>query len=148
MQKVKQISFFARNCPGVLTDIVRALAAKGVNILAVSVADTVDHAVIRLVCDQSGMARTILEGMGLLVVETDVLCVEMENKPGALATLSAALYKAKMNIEYLYGSSPKGGRSVIYFRVENVDRAIKALSGTGKSAMFAAVKVGKPAKKK
>jgi hypothetical protein len=102
MRIAKQLSVFLENKPGTLSDVCEALAVDGVNILALSVSDTVDHAVVRLVVDQPEKAAHILGEAGLLVVENEVLMAEVPNRPGTLAAVAAAMAEADLNIEYAY----------------------------------------------
>ena len=126
MKIVRQLSIFLKNEPGVLAEVSSALAEKGVNLLALSVSDTVDHAVVRMVVSDPPAARDVLEERGTLVIETDVLAIEMPNEPGALAEASRKLAGAGVNIEYAYGSA-SGDGAVLYMRVSSVDAAKKAL---------------------
>lgn len=127
MQVAEQLSIFLANRPGVLASVCKALAEAGVNILALSVSDTVDHAVVRLIPGDSQKARDVLEKGGALVVETEVLCVELEDRPGALAGLAQRLAEANVNIEYAYGSADSGGNGVLIMRVSDLGAAKKAL---------------------
>jgi hypothetical protein len=104
-----------------------ALGSHGVNLRGLSVSDTVDHAVVRLVVDDPLKAIHILGEHGALVVETDVLAVKLEHKPGALAKLASRLARAKINIEYAYGTAD-GGLATIYLRVSDPVRAEQLLA--------------------
>jgi hypothetical protein len=109
--------------------VAQALAEAGVNIRAMSVSDTVDHAVVRLVPTDPALARDVLEKNGALVVETDVLLVPLADKPGELAAAAASLAEADVNIEYLYGSVSSGqSKGTLVVRVSDMDRATKALA--------------------
>jgi hypothetical protein len=129
VEVVEQLSVFLENKPGVLARVCRALAEAGINLRALSVSDTVDHAVVRFIPDDAGKARDILEKGGALVVETDVLCVEREDHPGALAVMAEDLAKASVNIEYAYGSTASGA-GVLVLRVDDIDAARRALGGS------------------
>jgi hypothetical protein len=130
MEVASQLSIFLENRPGVLARVCEALSEAGVNLRAVSVSDTVDHAVVRLVPAEARRAHDVLERGGALVVETDVLCVRLPNKPGALADLSRKFAKAGVNIEYAYGSAPeKDAEGIVVFRVNDIDKARAALGG-------------------
>jgi hypothetical protein len=123
----KQLSIFLENKPGVLAEVCKTLGAHDINIRGLSVSDTVDHAVVRLVVDDPQKAIHILGEHGALVVETDVLAVKMANEPGELARLAAGLARANVNIEYAYGTS-NSGLGTVFFRVSDVKKALKALS--------------------
>ena len=127
MEILEQLSIFLANRPGVLARVTHALAEEGINLKAMSVSDTVDHAVVRMVPDDPRKARDVLERGGALVVETEVLCVELADHPGALAELSDKLARADVNIEYAYGSASSGGVSLIV-RVSDVAAARGALA--------------------
>jgi hypothetical protein len=126
MPVVRQLSIFLANKPGVLGRLCRTFAENEINIQAISVSDTVDHAVVRLVTSNPAKARGLLEDAGVLVVDTDVLALSLPDKPGALATLAQKLAKAKINIEYSYGTT--GGKDGVFImRVSDIKRAKKLL---------------------
>ncbi len=128
MEVAEQLSVFLENKPGVLASVCSALGEAGVNLRAISVSDTVDHAVVRLVTTDSGLARSILERGGALVVETNVLLLTLANKPGALADVASKLSEAKVNIEYSYGSAGGDDAGVLVIRVDDVEKGEAALS--------------------
>ena len=124
MEVAEQLSIFLENKPGVLARVCEALAEAGVNIRAVCVADTVDHAVVRLVAADSPRARDILERGGALVVETDVIMLCVPNRPGSLAGIARKLAAAEVNIEYAYGSTDPGRpEGILVLRVDDIERA-------------------------
>ncbi|MCX7804478.1 MAG: ACT domain-containing protein [Planctomycetota bacterium] len=124
----RQLSVFMANKPGVLAKLCESLAEHDVNIMAISVSDTVDHAVVRLIVSDPRKALDILESHNMLIVETDVLLVPVRNKPGELASLSRKLARARINIEYAYGSATnEGSESFLVLRVSDVAKARKAL---------------------
>lgn len=123
----KQLSLFLSNQPGMLNKVVATLAADRINILAITISDTVDHAVIRLVVDRPERALAILEERDVLVVETEVLVVSLANRPGALADLSGRFAAAGVNIEYAYGSTGGAGRHVLVFRLSDLKKGIRVL---------------------
>ena len=100
MPVMKQLSVFLENKPGVLARLCRSFAQHKINLQGISVSDTVDHAVVRLITSDSSAARALLEGAGVLVVETDVLALALPDRPGELGKIAGALAKAKVNIEY------------------------------------------------
>ena len=128
MIETKQLSVFLANKPGVLAKLCDSLAEQDINIMAISVSDTVDHAVVRLILSDPRKAMDVLEAHNMLTVETDVLLVPIRNKPGQLASMSRKLAKAKVNIEYAYGSAAGGGSdSFLVLRVSDIAKAKKAL---------------------
>ncbi len=124
----KQISIFLANRPGTLADICEELQEQNINILAMTVSDTVDHAVVRMLVDKPGEAIHRLEEKGLLVVENDVLTVDLENKPGALAELARELADHGINIEYSYcTASPAQQKGLMIIRMSQPDQALELL---------------------
>jgi len=93
MHVASQLAVFLENKPGTLARLCEALAQKQINLLALTVSDTVDHAVVRIVVDRPSEALSVLEDAGMLVVATDVLVVEVPNRPGGLADSAARLEK-------------------------------------------------------
>src|SRR4051812_15701276 len=126
MPVVKQLSIFLENKPGVMARLCETFSEQKVNIEGLSVSDTVDHAVVRLITNDPDKARTILEDAGVLVVETDVLALALPDKPGQLAAIARKLSKAKVNIEYAYGTTESDGGMLI-MRVSDIKKARKIL---------------------
>jgi hypothetical protein len=126
----KQLSIFLENKPGVLSEVCKALGTRDINIRGISVSDTVDHAVVRLIVDKPQEALHVLGEHGALVVETDVLEVKLDNRPGELARLAAKFARGKLNIEYAYGTAD-GGQATVFIRVSDLKKAVQLL-GSGK----------------
>ena len=130
MQIAKQLAIFLENRPGMMARVCDALSAAGINIYALTVSDTVDHAVIRMVVSDAQKALYLFEQHGTLVVEDDVLLVEADNKPGALAKLCHRLADAKINIEYCYCATiPSAKKGLLVLRTSNAQKALKVLNG-------------------
>ncbi len=128
MQVRKQLSVFLENTPGVLAKVASDLADHNVDILGMTVSDTVDHAVVRLIVSDPEKAIDVLESAGQLVVESEVLVVELTNKRGALEHLAETLAKARINIEYAYGTvGSREKKGVLIVRVSDSKRALKVL---------------------
>lgn len=128
MQIVTQLAVFLENRPGTLARVCDSLGAAGVNIHALATSDTVDHTVLRMVVNDPRRALFLFEEHHVLVVESDVLMLDADNKPGSLAEAARRLSKARINIEYLYcATSPKTRRGVIILRVSNPKKALAAL---------------------
>jgi hypothetical protein len=123
----KQLSIFLENKPGVLAEVARTLGDQGVNLRGLSVSDTVDHAVVRIIVTDPQKAIHILGEHGLLVVETDVLAVKLADQPGKLAELATQLARNNVNIEYAYGSSDDA-QATVFFRVSDVKKAVRILT--------------------
>jgi len=124
----KQLAVFLENRPGALATMCETLAEADINLLALTVSDTVDHAVVRVVTDQPDQAIHLLGEAGMLVVESDVVVVEVPNKPGTLADVARRLADNNINIEYAYCTateSAAGGALVL--RVRDPQRAMEVL---------------------
>jgi len=132
MEITSQLAIFLENKPGALGRVCETLLEDDISILAVSVADGVDHAVVRLVVDAPSRAIHLLEERGILVSENDVILLNAKNRNGMLLEVTRRLSRAKVNIEYLYftvRSSQKVG--VMVLRPSNVNKAVAALQDLG-----------------
>ena len=130
MDIVKQLALFLANKPGTLGEVCDELANAKINIYALSISDTVDHSVVRMVVSDTNKALMILGERGVLVVESDVLMIENNNKPGTLARIAHKLADAKVNIEYAYlATSPNSVKGLLILRPSNVKKALHALAG-------------------
>ncbi len=129
MEIVKQLSVFLDNKPGTLAKVCEALAAAKINIYALTISDTIDHAVVRMVVSDPITALHIFGERGVLVVESDVLMLDNSNKPGALAIIAERLGKARINIEYAYlATSPGAKLGLLILRVKNPEKALTVLT--------------------
>jgi hypothetical protein len=127
-QIVPQFSVFLVNKPGVLAQLTKALAAEKVNITAMTLVDSQEHGVLRLVVGNPEVARAVLNKLNLPMTETEVLCLEMNNRPGALADIAELLAKEHLNINYAYVSSgAPGGHTTGIFKVNDVKKAVHLL---------------------
>lgn len=130
MPIVKQLTILLENTPGALAKVCSGLATKDINILAISVFDTIDSGIIRMLVSDPAHAKTVLVESGFNVIETDVLAVEMTDKPGTLAEIGIQLSKARINIEYAYASvAQENGKSLGIFWVSNLKKASEILEG-------------------
>ncbi len=128
MKIVKQLSIFLENKPGTLSKVCRALAHEGINLYAMTVSDTMDHAVIRIVVSDPDKAMRMFESSGVLVVETDVVQIPLQNEPGQLAKLSDKLSLAHINIDYAYCAAREDQKSgVLILRVSDPKKALEVL---------------------
>jgi hypothetical protein len=129
MQLAKQLAIFLENKPGTLARVTGAFAKNKINILALTVSDTVDHAVLRVVVDNPDGATHLLETSGVLVVEREVIVIEGGARPGELAKIAQCLADHGINIEYTYGSvSPGAKKGLLVLRTTDNKRAIKAVN--------------------
>jgi hypothetical protein len=125
----KQFTVFLINKPGRLAQVCSELARHKVNIIALTVMDTTEHGVLRMVVEQPDQAREILAALNLEVTETDVLVVEMPNRPGAMAAVTEQLAHDHINIHYAYVSSgAAGGRTLGVFKVSDLRKAEKVIT--------------------
>lgn len=130
--RVEQIAVFMENKSGKLAEITSILADNSINIRALSVADTADFGILRLIVDNSEKAKTVLKAEGFTVGKTNVLAVEVPDKTGGLATVLKAIEAAGLNVEYMYAFVNKTGENaVLIFRFEDMDKAITSLQNDG-----------------
>jgi len=130
--RVEQISIFLENKAGRLAEVTRILSEAGVNIRALSLADTSDFGILRLIVDNNDKAKTALKEQGLTVGKTDVVAVEVDDRPGGLSLILNILSKEQINVEYMYAFVQHSGKdAVIIFRFDNIDAAIKLLMENG-----------------
>jgi len=126
---VEQLAVFIANKPGTLVEVCEALAGDRVNIYGLTISDTVDHAVVRMVVSDTRKALAIFESRGTLVVETEVIMIENDNKPGSLSRIAKALASHKINIEYAYlASMPTAKKGLLILRVQDPRKVLKLLS--------------------
>lgn len=129
LETATQLAVFLENRPGALARVCQALAKSGINIHALTVSDTVDHSVVRMIVSEPTKALMLLGERGVLAFENDVLLIDAANEMGVLGKIAEALSRAEVNIEYAYlatgGQSPKG---IIVLRPSNVEKARAALS--------------------
>ncbi len=132
MKKVTQVSVFAENSAGQLHQVLKPLAAAGVNLRAFSVAEAPDFGVLRFIVDDPDKALKALEQAGFRVSLTPVLAVELEDKPGALESLCGALAAEGINIDYMYafvGHDPT--KAVTLVRTDDLERTETVLEAAG-----------------
>jgi hypothetical protein len=126
--KLKQLSLFLENKPGALSTPVQLLANAKINILTLSIAETAQYGILRLVVRDWRGAKALLEQKGLLVKVTDMLAIEVADRPGGLAEILLALEQAGINVEYMYAFTLKReSKGVLLFRFDDPDKAIEVL---------------------
>ncbi|MDA8334101.1 MAG: ACT domain-containing protein [Peptococcaceae bacterium] len=130
---VNQISIFVPNKAGWLGKVSRLLGDHGVNIRALSIADTTDFGILRLIVSDPARTGSVLREAGLTATITEVVAVAVEDRPGGLATALRALEDKGIGIEYLYGFvvQKEGDQALVVLRVEDVTAAEGALAGAG-----------------
>lgn len=130
--KVQQISVFLENKSGRLAQLTEILGNNGINIRALSIADTSDFGILRLIVSNPLQASNILKNADFTVSVTDVIAVEVKDVPGGLAAVLKILESANINIEYLYAFLEKSSNdALVVFRVEQIDDAIQLLAKSG-----------------
>jgi hypothetical protein len=130
--RVEQISVFLENKAGRLAEATGELARAGVSIRALTLADTSDFGVLRLIVDDNDKARRALKDGGFTVTKTDVVAVEVPDRPGGLHEILALLDGAGVNVEYMYAFvSRAGGNAVMIFRFDDLDEAVGVLTANG-----------------
>jgi hypothetical protein len=130
--RVEQISVFLENKAGRLAEVARILAEAGINIRALSLADTSDFGILRLIVNDNNKAKEALKQHGFTVGKTDVVAVEVEDRPGGLHRILDVLFKSNVNVEYMYAFvQQSGNNAVIIFRFDNLDEAVKVLQANG-----------------
>jgi hypothetical protein len=128
MELVTQLALFLENKPGTLAAVCDALAEAKINIYALTISDTVDHAVVRMVVSDTEKALSIFEAHGTLVVENDVLMIEHDNRPGTLSDIAKKLAAKKVNIEYAYlTGGPHLRKGLLILRPDNIKKASELL---------------------
>ncbi len=130
--KVEQISIFIENKFGRLAEVTRVLGESGVNIRALSLADTSDFGILRLIVNKTDQAKAVLKEKGFTVNKTDVVAVEVPDRPMGLCGILQILDQGKVNVEYMYAFVERcGENAVIIFRFDNTEEAIEVLTNGG-----------------
>jgi hypothetical protein len=126
--KAEQISIFLENKAGRLSEVTGILAQAGVNIRALSLADTTDFGVLRLIVDNNQKAEEALKEAGFTVRITHVVAVEVDDRPGGLHFILDALTQAGINVEYMYAFvQQSGSNAIMIFRFDQLEPAIDVL---------------------
>jgi hypothetical protein len=130
--KIQQISLFAENKPGHIAAPVRLLAQEGIDIRSMYLADTQQYGILRMIVSDWQKAARVLEAQEFVVKVTEVLAVEVPDRPGGLADVLGALEGTGINIEYMYGFPyPIGDEAILIFRFADPDAAIALLQAAG-----------------
>ena len=131
--KIRQLSLFLENRPGQLRVPCKVLGDAGIDILTMSLADTQQFGILRLVVKDWEGAKKILEGAGIVVNVTDVLAVEVPDRPGGLAAVLESFEKSGLGIEYMYAlaARERGPHATLIFRLADPARASRLLEDAG-----------------
>ena len=130
--KVEQISVFLENRAGRLSEVTQTLEDNGINIRALSLADTSDFGILRLIVSDNEKAKTALKERGFTVGRTTVVPVEVQDSPGGLNAILGILSSNGINVEYMYAFVQQSGKNaVLIFRFDRTDQAIETLQENG-----------------
>jgi len=136
--KVKQISVFLENTTGRLAEVTKVLGEGGVNLRAISIADTADFGILRLIVDTPEKTMDLLKNAGFTAKITEVIGVLVDDQPGGLMKIMDIFNDEGVNIEYLYSSLINTeGSAVVIFRVEDIDHGLKIVEKSGLKAIAA-----------
>src|SRR5438477_13211743 len=128
IESATQLAVFLANRPGALARVCEALAKAEINIDALATSDTVDHSVVRKVVSNPTKALMLLGEAGVLALESDVLMIETDNKPGVLARIAERLAESEVNIEYSdLARIPQAAEGLIILRLSDVEKAQNVL---------------------
>lgn len=122
---VKQISVFLPNKPGILAKFSKVLLENDINMKAMTVSETADKGLLRMVVDKTDEAIKLLKKQNYLVVVEDVLAVEIPERPGGLYDIAEILGEHDINIEYIYSSTLVKAESLIVLKVDKIEKAIE-----------------------
>ena len=130
--KVEQISIFLENKAGRLAEVTGILGKAGINIRALALADTSDFGILRLIVNDHEKAKQVLKEHGFTVGRTEVVAVEVEDRPGGLNNILQILFENGINVEYMYAFVQQSGQNaVIIFRFDDIDNAVDVLMQNG-----------------
>jgi hypothetical protein len=133
---IKQISLFLENKPGHLNAICRTLADARINIVTLSLADTQQFGIVRLIVEEWQRAQTVLEAAGYVVNVRDVVAATVRDEPGGMAQILDLIQSAGVNIEYMYAFTFKHGQeAILVFRFDQPDKAVAALKKAGRDVL-------------
>ncbi|MDR2211424.1 MAG: ACT domain-containing protein [Spirochaetaceae bacterium] len=136
--EIKQISVFLENNAGRLGEVTKVLADAGINLRAISIADTADFGILRLIVNNYENAVMALSEAGFTTRITNVAAVEIEDTPGSLAAVMDLFRRSNVNIEYLYASlEGNAGKAVVIFKLENHSQGLKIIQENGLSMVEA-----------
>ena len=127
--KAEQLSVFLENRAGRLAEVIHTLAEAGINIRALSLADTSDFGILRMIVCNQDKAKEVLKEKGFTLGRTSVVAVEVPDEPGGLDSVLQLVSKNGINVEYMYAFIQREhGRAVMIFRFDKVDEAVELLS--------------------
>ena len=129
---IHQLSLFVENRPGQLHEPLKILAQAGIDLRTLALADTKDFGILRLIVNDAEKAKSVLKERGFTVSKTDVVAVEIPDRPGGLADILQVLDSDGINVEYMYAFVERcGENAVMIFRFDETQKAIATLTGKG-----------------
>jgi len=130
---VKQVSVFLENKSGRLADVTRVLGSNDINITALTIADTAEFGILRLIVDKPDKAVEVLRNNNFSVDITEVIAIRVDNKPGGLSVALNHLQDNNIGIEYMYSylGNTKDGKAIIIIRVEDIEGTVNILKDNG-----------------
>lgn len=132
IMQVQQLSVFVENKSGRLAEITEAIAKAGIDIRALTIADTRDFGILRLIVDKPAEAEAILKDAGMTVSITSVIMMGISDRPGEFAKAMRILADSKISVEYMYAFVSKdSGKASIIIRTDEVERGIEILQSNG-----------------
>ena len=133
---VNQISVFLENRTGQLAEITKLLSENGINLRAISIAETADYGVLRIIADDTEKASSVLLENGSIISKTPVTVVAVPDKPAGLSNLLAIIATGNVDIEYMYSIfTHQNGNAFMVFRIENVDKFVNLIESNGMSVV-------------
>ena len=132
MSFVQQLSLFVENAPGSISKVCKILKDNNLSIRTLSLADTSEFGILRLLIKESDAAAEVLSQAGFVVKKADVLALTVPHRAGGLSEIFDILDRNNLSVEYMYAfTAGKADKAIIVFRFENPDEALKALAGSG-----------------
>ena len=133
---IKQISVFVENAPGSLSEVTKALGENGIDMSALSLADTSEFGILRLIVNDPDKACEVLREHHFIVKQNDVLAAVIDDRPGGLTAVLDVLANANVSVEYMYAFvGSKDGHAVVVIRPDNAEAAIAALEANHVSTL-------------
>ncbi len=130
--KIKQVSIFLENKPGHLNHACEVVADAGINLITLSLSDTEQFGILRIIVKEWEEAERILLAAGFVVKVTDVIAAEVEDKPGGLQKILSVIENSEINIEYMYAFTVKrNNKAVMMLRFDDADQALQVLEAGG-----------------
>lgn len=127
--KLKQVSIFLENKEGHLLTVIKLLGDNDINIRSINIAENKDFGIVRLILNDSRKALEVLGANGITAKITEIIAVEIDDKPGSLANVLEIFHEHKINMEYMYGFIQRySQKALVVFRVDDINNAIKVLS--------------------